>query len=68
MYTNVANNLLGQGSSKQMYLVRNYAAKAFSMRPLKVGSLFAICASFLPYRMRMWLVDRLRSLRYPAKR
>ena len=66
MYTNVAHNLLGQGSNEQMSLVREYAGKAFSNRPLNPSALFAIGASFLPYQMRMWLVARLRSLRYPA--
>ncbi len=66
MYSNVSHNLLGQGTDEQMSLVRDYAAKALSNRPLNPGALFAICASFMPFRMRMWLVARLRSLRYPA--
>jgi glycosyltransferase involved in cell wall biosynthesis len=67
MYTNVANNLLGQGRSEQMPLVRDYAARALFNRPLKLGPLFAIFVSFLPFQMRMWLVARLRRLRYPAE-
>lgn len=68
MYTNVAHNLLGQGPPEHMPLVRSYSLKALTRQPLKLGALFALPTSLLPFQLRMWLVERLRRLRYPAKR
>ena len=68
MYTNVAHNLLGQGPREQMKLVRKYSLKALAREPLSLGAMIAYPASLLPFPLRMWLIERLRRLRYPATR
>lgn len=66
MYTNLAENLVGEGEGELMPLVRQHCLKALGFWPLKFSALLVLLASFLPLGARTWLVRRVRALRYPA--
>jgi glycosyltransferase involved in cell wall biosynthesis len=68
MYTNLAENLVGEGSAELMDLVRQHCLKALGFWPIKFSALVVLLASFLPLSVRSWLVHRVRELRYPAFR
>jgi cellulose synthase/poly-beta-1,6-N-acetylglucosamine synthase-like glycosyltransferase len=66
MYTNLAENLVGEGGPELMPLVRQHCLKALGFWPFKLNALIVLLASFLPLGVRRWLVQRVRAIRYPA--
>lgn len=68
LYTNLAQNLLGEGGAQQMQLARQHVAKALYYAPLNVRAWLAWLLSFLPRRVRHWLVQALRQRRHPLGR
>ncbi|MQC26246.1 MAG: glycosyltransferase family 2 protein [Chloroflexi bacterium] len=67
MYTNLAQNLLGEGAPELMGMARQHARAALGYRPLNAGVWAAWIASWLPRSLRHWLAARLRAFRYPAR-
>lgn len=66
MYTKLGQNLLGDGSAKEMRRVRRYSLKALAAWPLQTSAVAGWLASWLPTGMRQGLVARVRRVRYPA--
>jgi len=68
MYSKLGQNLLGNGNSRQMKLVRQYQAKAICNWPLGFGAIFTWLASFLPLNVRNVMASIARQYRYPAEK
>lgn len=64
MYAKLAQNLLGEGGSEQMRLVRQHSLKALASWPIQVSALFTALASLLPVGLRRSLANLLRRSRY----
>lgn len=65
MYAKLAQNLLGEGGTMQMRLVRQHCGKALAAWPLELGAVIWVFASFLPTGIRHSLANWFRRGRYP---
>lgn len=65
MYAKLAQNLLGDGGSSEMNLVRRHSLKSLESWPLQLSAVFSILASLLPAAIRRSLVNLLRHGLYP---
>lgn len=65
MHAKLAQNLLGEGGTAQMHIVRDHSLKALANWPLQISAVFSILASLLPSGVRRSLVNFSRNRRYP---
>lgn len=66
MYAKLGQNLLGEGDSSDMRMVREYCRKSLRAQPLHIGAMATSFASLLPAALRRWLASGLRRRRYGA--
>jgi len=66
MYANLGQNILGNGTKKQMHVVRRLEAKALSYWP-ELSAIASWFISFLPISLRNLLVSFIRRRRYFRK-
>ncbi len=67
MYTNVAQNLLGETSSNIISQTRKLSSKAILCWPFTPGAYLGLLASFLPQTLRLSLLAKFRSWRNPIR-
>lgn len=66
MYTNLAQNLLGEGPREHMPIARQHGWSALRYWPLQIGAWAALAASLLPPGLRHLIAQWVRRARYPA--
>jgi len=66
LYTNVAHNLLGECSPGMVSQIQKLSFKAIANWPLTPGAYFGLSASFLPAKLRLFLLDKWRANRNPV--
>ncbi len=64
LYSNVAHNILAEGSQQQLDLVRSYSAKALALWPWQWSAYLGWLGSWLPARTKEWALSIWRRYRY----